>query len=74
MSSPRNGAAAARRRHTELLASALDAVVGMDAEGLIVSWNARAEEMFGWSAAEAVGQPMHASSCRNATGAAIGPV
>ena len=41
------------------MASALDAVVGMDARGLIASWNARAEEMFGWSAAEAVGQPMH---------------
>jgi PAS domain S-box-containing protein len=40
------------------MASALDAVVGMDANGLIVSWNARAEEMFGWSAAQAVGRPM----------------
>lgn len=58
MSSPPDEQAAARRPQHELLASALDAVVGMDADGLIVSWNARAEEMFGWSSAEAVGRPM----------------
>ncbi|HET6819852.1 MAG TPA: EAL domain-containing protein [Candidatus Limnocylindria bacterium] len=58
MSSPRDEQAAARRPQHELLASALDAVVGMDADGLIVSWNARAEEMFGWSSAEAIGRPM----------------
>lgn len=59
MSSPRNGGPAERRRQPELLASALDAVVGMDADGLIVTWNTRAEEMFGWSSADAVGRPMH---------------
>ncbi|HEX6655943.1 MAG TPA: EAL domain-containing protein [Candidatus Limnocylindria bacterium] len=41
------------------MASALDAVVGMNEQGLIVSWNARAEEMFGWPAAGVLGKPMH---------------
>jgi PAS domain S-box-containing protein len=58
VSSPRNGPPAAGRQ-TELMASALDAVVSMDTEGRITSWNARAEELFGWSPAEAVGRPMH---------------
>lgn len=41
------------------MASALDAVVGMDATGLISGWNARAEELFGWKADEVMGKPMH---------------
>jgi hypothetical protein len=42
VSSPRNGVAGATGRQPNVLASALDAVVGMDADGLIVAWNARA--------------------------------
>jgi PAS domain S-box-containing protein len=38
-----------------ILEGALDAVVVMDATGRITFWNARAEEVFGWTAAEAVG-------------------
>ncbi len=34
------------------------AIIFADAEGIIRLWNAGAEEMFGYSAAEAVGQPM----------------
>jgi PAS domain S-box-containing protein len=41
-----------------LLGSARDAVLEMDPDGLITSWNASAELMLGWSAAEAVGQRM----------------
>ena len=36
----------------------LDAVVAMSAEGDVIAWNGVAEEVFGWTAAEAVGQPM----------------
>src|SRR5687767_5404174 len=53
VSSPRNEAA-----EPKLMASALDAVVGMNHEGQITAWNPRATEMFGWSADEVVGQPM----------------
>jgi len=59
VSSRREAAPAKGGRQPELMASALDAVVGMDNRGLIISWNARAEEMFGWPAAAVVGRPMH---------------
>jgi PAS domain S-box-containing protein len=36
--------------------SALDAVVVMDAEGLITDWNKQAEETFGWTRSEALGR------------------
>jgi PAS domain S-box-containing protein len=38
--------------------SALDAVVAMDADGIITDWNKRAEECFGWSRPEALGRRM----------------
>jgi PAS domain S-box-containing protein len=38
-----------------VLDGALDAVVIMDAQGLIVSWAGQAESIFGWTSAEAVG-------------------
>ena len=41
-----------------ILKNALDASVLMSAEGRILEWNTRAEEMFGWPAAEAVGRPL----------------
>ena len=41
-----------------VLDSALDAVVGMSAEGAITFWNPRAETIFGWSAAEALGRDL----------------
>jgi PAS domain S-box-containing protein len=54
---------AAELRQTEartrlVLDSAPDAFVTVDADGLIVVWNAAAERMFGWSTDEAIGQPM----------------
>ena len=39
--------------------TSMDAVVGIDAESIITLWNHQAEIVFGWSAAEALGQPMH---------------
>jgi PAS domain S-box-containing protein len=38
--------------------SALDAVVAMDADGKITNWNKQAEEIFGWTRAEALGRRM----------------
>lgn len=46
-------------KHLEFLFDrALDAVVGMDEAGLVVAWNGSAEEIFGWSRAEAIGASM----------------
>ena len=39
-----------------LKASVLDAVIGVDADGRILAWNPVAEEIFGWSEAEVMGQ------------------
>lgn len=41
-----------------LLETTLDAVVVMNADGLVADWNERAAEMFGWTAAQAVGLSM----------------
>jgi PAS domain S-box-containing protein len=43
----------------DLVAHALQAVVTMDERGVIAGWNAQAEELFGWPAAEVLGRPMH---------------
>jgi PAS domain S-box-containing protein len=48
-----------RKEHLRLiLEGSLDAVVAMDGEGLITTWNAQAERMFGWPASEIVGKPL----------------
>lgn len=39
-----------------VLDSALDAIVGMDAGGIINEWNPQAEKVLGWSKHEAIGQ------------------
>lgn len=39
-----------------VLDTALDAVIVMDRDGLVVGWNARATNTFGWTAEEAVGR------------------
>jgi nitric oxide dioxygenase len=43
---------------TALLASAADAIVTSDREGLVVSWNPGAERIFGFTPAEALGQSL----------------
>jgi PAS domain S-box-containing protein len=45
-------------RTEQIIDSALDAVITMDLEGLIVSWNRSAEVISGWSAGEVVGRKM----------------
>ncbi len=41
-----------------VLDSAPDAFVAIDRDGVVSTWNAAAERMLGWSAAEAVGKPL----------------
>lgn len=41
-----------------IVESSNDAIVSRDRDGIIVSWNAAAERMFGWAAQEAIGQPI----------------
>ena len=43
-----------------VLDTALDAVVVMRSDGSIAAWNQIAERMFGWTAAEAIGQDLSA--------------
>ncbi len=54
-----DAAVAVRESHErteQVIASALDAVVGMDSEGMVTSWNPRAEQIFGWGVEEVVGR------------------
>ncbi|KQT80667.1 EAL domain-containing protein [Methylobacterium sp. Leaf466] len=44
--------------YRQILEIAQDAFVGVDSEGAIVEWNAAAEAVFGWTAAEVRGRPM----------------
>jgi PAS domain S-box-containing protein len=51
------GLARAEARHRSVVDSAVDAIVVIDGAGVIRSFNRAAEHMFGFTAAEAVGQP-----------------
>ena len=46
-------------RLSALFETALDAVISMDDQGRITSWNRQAESMFGWSTQEAIGLTLH---------------
>jgi len=55
--------AAAALEHSEqrirqIIATALDAVVTMDAGGLITGWSPQAERTFGWTRDEVIGRPL----------------
>lgn len=41
-----------------ILKAALDAVIVIDEHGIVRAWNRGAEDTFGWSTADAVGEPM----------------
>lgn len=46
------------RMQARLLAAVGEAVIATDAEGRVAYWNAAAERLYGWGAAEAQGQPI----------------
>jgi PAS domain S-box-containing protein len=48
----------ARFRHAAVVESSEDAIISKNLDGVIVSWNAGAQRMFGYTEAEAVGQPI----------------
>jgi PAS domain S-box-containing protein len=45
-------------RGERLVESANDAIVSIDRDSRITSWNARAQELFGWAREEAIGAPL----------------
>ena len=49
---------AAAAQLAAIVESSDDAIVGKDLQGIVTSWNAGAEKIFGYSAAEMVGQPI----------------
>src|SRR5207237_1994292 len=56
--SERQRAEEARARLAAIVESSEDAIVSKTLDGVIRTWNAGAERLFGYSAAEAVGQPI----------------
>ncbi|MBI3067949.1 MAG: PAS domain S-box protein [Betaproteobacteria bacterium] len=54
----RTSAEHARGRLAAIVESSSEAVISRGLDGAILSWNAAAERIFGWSAAEVVGRPI----------------
>ena len=44
--------------HFAMVSSATDAVIGVDPDGRIITWNSGAEQLYGWSRPEALGHPI----------------
>ena len=47
-----------REQTARIITSAADPFVSLDADGAVIAWNASAERVFGWPAAEAIGRPL----------------
>jgi PAS domain S-box-containing protein len=47
-----------RQRLAAIVTSSQDAIVGVDPDGSVTDWNAGAEKLYGYAAAEAIGQPL----------------
>jgi PAS domain S-box-containing protein len=48
----------ARTRLAAIVDSSQDAIIGKDTRGIVTTWNAGAEKIFGYSAREMIGQPI----------------
>ncbi len=53
-----NALARSEAEKAAIIESALDAIVGMNADGIVIGWNPAAERIFGYSRAEALGREM----------------
>jgi PAS domain S-box-containing protein len=45
----------------QIVTASIDAFVAIDQKGAITEWNPKAEELFGWPRAEAIGQTLHST-------------
>jgi PAS domain S-box-containing protein len=56
MSSENTHSGSQLERHAAVLASALDGIVTIDTDGIVIEFNPSAEQIFGWSSEDAVGR------------------
>ena len=57
--------------HFAMVSSATDAVIGVDPDGRIITWNEAAERLYGWSRPEAIGHPISLIASDDAAEAVI---
>lgn len=58
-----NQLAVSEERNRAIIENSSDGIVTFDAEGIIQSWNRGAESIFGWKAADIIGQPFSELVC-----------